>query len=110
MTPQEKAKQYHQSFIGMSQDAQIILLQALRDAKEKKEKEAEEIRQELERIKNKLNSMAQQTAVEWLIKIYQQTNKIDNFDLEVAKVMEQENLKEMYLKGIENYDPTFKRK
>lgn len=51
-----------------------------------------------------------QTAVEWLIKTYQQTNKIDNFDLEVAKEMENEQLKEMYLKGIENYDPTFKRK
>jgi hypothetical protein len=34
--------------------------------------------------------MAQQTAVEWLIKIYQQTGKIDNFDLEVAKEMEKE--------------------
>ena len=31
-----------------------------------------------------------QTAVDWLIKIYQQTNKIDNFDLEVAKEMEKE--------------------
>ena len=31
-----------------------------------------------------------QTAVEWLIKTYQQTNKIDNFDLEVAKEMENE--------------------
>ena len=28
--------------------------------------------------------MTQQTAVDWLIKIYQQTNKIDIFDLEVA--------------------------
>jgi hypothetical protein len=27
-----------------------------------------------------------------------------------AKAMERKNLKEMYLKGIENYDPTFKRK
>jgi hypothetical protein len=33
-----------------------------------------------------------QTAVDWLIKIYLQTNKIDNFDLEVAKVMEKENI------------------
>ena len=29
---------------------------------------------------------------------------------EQAKAMEYEQLKEMYLKGIENYDPTFKRK
>lgn len=29
---------------------------------------------------------------------------------DVAKAMEREQLKEMYLKGIENYDPTFKRK
>jgi len=29
---------------------------------------------------------------------------------DVAKQMEREQLKEMYLKGIENYDPTFKRK
>ena len=27
-----------------------------------------------------------------------------------CKAMESEQLKEMYLKGIENYDPTFKRK
>ena len=36
--------------------------------------------------------MAQQTAVEWLTTIYLQTNKIDNFDLEVAKEMEKEQI------------------
>ena len=36
--------------------------------------------------------MAQQTAVEWLIKIYLQTNKIDNFDIEQAKQMEKEQI------------------
>jgi hypothetical protein len=30
--------------------------------------------------------------------------------LEQAKKMESQQMKEMYLKGIENYDPTFKRK
>ena len=33
-----------------------------------------------------------QTAVEWLIKIYLQTNKIDNFDIEQAKAMEKNNM------------------
>ena len=41
--------------------------------------------------------MAQQTAVEWLTKIYLQTNKIDNFDLEVAKEMEKENLEDCWI-------------
>ncbi len=40
-----------------------------------------------------------QTAVEWLIKIYLQTNKIDNFDIEQAKAMEKEQHKEIYSKG-----------
>jgi hypothetical protein len=43
--------------------------------------------------------MAQQTAVEWLIKIYLQTNKIDNFDLEVAKEMEKEQIISAHLAG-----------
>ena len=30
--------------------------------------------------------------------------------LEEAKEMEKQQMKEMYLKGIENYDPTFKNK
>jgi hypothetical protein len=41
--------------------------------------------------------MAQQTAVEWLTKVYLQTNKIDNFDLEVAKEMEKENLEDCWI-------------
>ena len=45
--------------------------------------------------------MAQQTAVDWLIKIYQQTNKIDIFDLEVANEMFQEQIAEAYRKGVE---------
>ena len=43
--------------------------------------------------------MAQQTAVEWLTKIYLQTNKIDNFDLEVAKEMEKEQITEAVMYG-----------
>jgi len=43
-----------------------------------------------------------QTAVEWLIKIYLQTKKIDNFDIEQAKAMEKEQIKErMYSEAIE---------
>ena len=33
-----------------------------------------------------------QTSVEWLVKIYIQTNKIDNFDIDQAKAMEKEQL------------------
>ena len=33
-----------------------------------------------------------------------------NIILEEAKEMHKQEMKEMYLKGIENYDPTFKRK
>ena len=33
-----------------------------------------------------------QTAVEWLVKIYLQTNKIDNFDIDQAKAMEKEQI------------------
>jgi hypothetical protein len=33
-----------------------------------------------------------QTAVEWLVKIYLQTNKIDSFDIEQAKRMEKEQI------------------
>lgn len=62
--------------------------------------------------------MAQQTAVEWLItQVNSEQYQIAfgqtyiSIDLiEQAKQMEQEQLKEMYLRGIENYDPTFKRK
>jgi hypothetical protein len=68
--------------------------------------------------------MTQQTAVEWFhketwklkIKLEKQEISIGEYAViygelfERAKQMEQEQLKEMYLKGIENYDPTFKKK
>jgi hypothetical protein len=62
------------------------------------------------------------TAVEQLIKEIQELKKtllypssfkaVDEcIDLCYAKLeMEKQQLKEMYLKGIENYDPTFKKK
>ena len=37
--------------------------------------------------------MKKTSAVEWLIKIYLQTNKIDSFDIEQAKEMEKEQKK-----------------
>lgn len=49
-----------------------------------------------------------QTAVEWLYKLSKE-RELDKFDLEQAKEMEKQQMKEMYLKGIENYDPTFKK-
>lgn len=58
--------------------------------------------------------MQKKTAVEWLV---EQVNAdclnstfIRKELIHQAKAMESEQLKEMYLKGIENYDPTFKRK
>jgi hypothetical protein len=60
-----------------------------------------------------------QTAVEWLEKeIFRSykflLQKVDCTRLEEsinkAKEMERQQMKEMYLKGIENYDPTFKNK
>ena len=64
------------------------------------------------------------TAVEWLEQhIKELETKLFNFEVsplesptireglyKQAKQMEKEQMKEMYLKGIENYDPTFKRK
>ena len=64
------------------------------------------------------------TAIEWLEQhLKELENKVFNFEVsplespviredlyKQAKEMEKEQLKEMYLKGIENYDPTFKRK
>ena len=53
------------------------------------------------------------TAVEWLIDIH--FGGIENCTpdfrkhIEEAIEMEKEQMKEMYLKGIENYDPTFKK-
>lgn len=56
--------------------------------------------------------MSKQTAVEWLkSKISDLVSEYALTTLfEEAKAMEREQLKEMYLKGIENYDPTFKIK
>ena len=58
--------------------------------------------------------MAQQTAVEWLIQQinqdYPEMTWAYKEECIIAKQMEKEQLKEMYLKGIENYDPTFKKK
>jgi len=42
-----------------------------------------------------------QTAVEWLIKIYLQTNKIDSFDIEQAKAMEKEQIIKAYETAME---------
>ena len=60
------------------------------------------------------------TAIEWLYNELSKNNTstdsvIERIDKESsiweqAKAMEQKQLKEMYLRGIENYDPTFKRK
>lgn len=62
------------------------------------------------------------TAVEFVIEKYEKFINSENGsgeayfyeqlvkDIEQAKAMEKEQMKEMYLKGIENYDPTFKRK
>jgi hypothetical protein len=55
------------------------------------------------------------TAVEWLVdqlEKWELYNKISFQclnEIEEAKAMEKEKMKEMYLKGIENYDPTFKK-
>ena len=53
------------------------------------------------------------TSIEWLIeqfKDYDFLLSLHQFDIEQAKEMHKQEMKEMYLKGIENYDPTFKRK
>ena len=54
------------------------------------------------------------TAVEWLQELYDSRPAYEEFildeEFEQAKQMEKEQMKNMYLKGIENYDPTFKRK
>jgi hypothetical protein len=40
-----------------------------------------------------------QTAVEWLVKIYLQTGKIDSFDIDQAKAMEEEQKKDAFLES-----------
>jgi len=56
-----------------------------------------------------------QTAVEWLSeRLERMIPKSALYDIDKkeyikqAKEMEKQQLKEMYLKGIKNYDPTFK--
>ena len=46
------------------------------------------------------------TAVEWLCKQYYLKQDIEI--VEQAKEMEKQQIKDAYLRGIENYDPTFK--
>jgi hypothetical protein len=59
----------------------------------------------------KLNQLISRTdmsgneKVEWLVDFIEGTK----LQQEQAKEMEKQQLKEMYLKGIENYDPTFKQ-
>ena len=52
------------------------------------------------------------TAVEWLVEQIKQNvhNSFEEFELliEKAKKMENQQIKEAYLRGIKNYDPTFK--
>ena len=55
-----------------------------------------------------------QSSVEWLVEILGKYNEEMVFlyqnEIEQAKAMHNKEMKEMYLKGIENYDPTFKIK
>jgi hypothetical protein len=52
-----------------------------------------------------------QTAIEWLIEQCPRIETIVAYNiLEEAKQMEKERMQEMYINGIKNYDPTFKRK
>ena len=65
-------------------------------------------------------SKTEQTSIEYLIKEFSEilgpieTQPMQDLLLvdaiNKAKAMHKEELKEMYLKGIENYDPTFKRR
>jgi hypothetical protein len=53
-----------------------------------------------------------QTAIEYLAEqlLAKYRLKIDNYqEFKQAKEMERFQMEEMYLKGIENYDPTFKK-
>jgi hypothetical protein len=56
--------------------------------------------------------MSKMTAVEWLVEQIKQNvhNSFEEFELliEQAKQMEKQQIKEAYLRGIKNYDPTFK--
>jgi hypothetical protein len=71
-----------------------------------------------------LEEPKQLTAVEWLVEELNKETSLTSFVancdneyksailsiIQQAKEMENKQLKEMYLKGIENYDPTFKNK
>ena len=58
-----------------------------------------------------MKNETKQTAVEWLVDNLHYLHSTKWYDvLEQAKEMEKEKLKQMYLKGIENYDSTFKKK
>jgi hypothetical protein len=52
-------------------------------------------------VNNDNNTMInnKQTAVEWLVKIYLQTNKIDSFDIEQAKEKEKQQIMDAYNNG-----------
>jgi hypothetical protein len=53
-------------------------------------------------------SYPKQTAVEWLVEeIHKNGNWIPTHMIEQAKEMENSQKKEMYVKGIKNYDPTY---
>lgn len=55
--------------------------------------------------------MKKQTAVEYLLeRMGLEQLMFPKEIIDKAKEMEKNQLKEMYLKGIENYDPTFKKK
>ena len=59
--------------------------------------------------------MYNMTAVEWvfdkMLDIAAGNSSLTTQEiLEKGREMEREQIKEIYLKGIENYDPTFKRK
>ena len=51
-----------------------------------------------------------QSSVEWLQFRYNHNINLTEADFEEAKLIHNTEMKEMYLKGIENYDPTFKIK
>lgn len=51
-----------------------------------------------------------QSSVEWLAEMIVKMGYVSTEILEQAKAMHNTEMKEMYLKGIENYDLTFKRK
>jgi hypothetical protein len=51
-----------------------------------------------------------ETAIQWLLEELNNGRHLTDELIEQAKEMENQQLKEMYLKGIENYDPTFKNK